>query len=363
MKILISVINNISTDQRVSKVCSSLKKHNFNINIIGTNLYGSPPLKKEYPAYRIPLIFNKSFLLFAEFNIKLFWRLLLRTDKNTILASNDLDSLLPNYLVSKIKKVPLVFDSHEIYSELPSVQGRYSQKVWKLLEKFLIPRINSFYTVSNGYASYFYKTYNKKPSVINNTPYFYYKELNECTASKIIIYQGVLKEGRGLIHLIHAMALLPQFKLWIVGTGLYENRLKTLVRDLKLNNIDFLGHKLPEELKIITPQASLGVSLEENCGLSYYYSLPNKVFDYIHSGIPIVGTFLPEIKSVIEENQIGEVIINHEASEIAKKIRLVMQNGKKFYQYNLRKAAEKYCWENQENKLIDIYLRASNSDK
>ncbi len=362
-KILVSVINNISTDQRVEKVCSSLEKNGYEISLIGTNLNGLPELNRNYKTQRFPLFFQKSFLLFAEFNSKLFWKLLFLADKNTVLLSNDLDSLLPNYLISRIKKIPLVFDSHEIYSELPSVQGRFSKKVWKKLERFLIPKMKHFYTVSNSYALYFEKEYGILPKIITNCSNYYFQENSVEKNKKIIIYQGVLKEGRGLYFLVKAMTFIPEYELWIVGYGTYEEKLKKLISELNLKNIKFLGWKSPEELRQITPLASVGVSLEENLGLSYYYALPNKIFDYIHSGIPIVGTYLPEIKSIIDENQIGEVISKHDPEEIAEKIKSVITKGTHFYQENLKKTAKKYCWEKQEEKLLEIFHLASNPHK
>ncbi|MDR2122570.1 MAG: glycosyltransferase [Flavobacteriaceae bacterium] len=364
-KILVSVINNISTDQRVEKVCNTLRRNGYEISLIGTNLNGLPKLIRPYKTQRFSLLFHKGFGLFAEFNLKLFRKLLLEADKNTILLANDLDSLLPNYLVSKIRHIPLVFDSHEIYSELPSVQGRFSKKIWKSLEKYLIPNMHHFYTVSNGYARYFQQQYGVLPEVITNAPDFYYQKntSEENNNPKIILYQGAIKKDRGLESLLHAMSLLPEYQLWIIGYGTYEKTLKLLSYELKLKNIQFLGRKTPDELRKITRQASVGISLEENSGLSYYYALPNKLFDYIHSGVPVVGTYLPEIKSVVEEHQIGETISKHDPVEIAAKIRSVIMRGKEAYQDDLKKTAEKYCWENQEKKLLEIYFRASISHK
>lgn len=361
-KVLVSVINNLSTDQRVEKVCATLAKEGYEISVIGTNLYGLPELKRPYQTERFALSFQKSFLLFAEFNLKLLFKLLFKADKNTILLANDLDSLLPNYWISKIKKIPLVFDSHEIYSELPSVQGKFSQKIWRKLEKYLLPKMKYFYTVSDGYSNFFETKYGVKPQIINNSPNYYYKK-NKESEEKIIIYQGVLEEGRGLKYLIQAMKYLPEFQLYIIGYGSYKQKLEFLVQEQKLKNIVFLGRKSPAELRELTCKASLGVSIEENIGLSYYYALPNKLFDYIHSGIPIVGSFLPEIKKIISENEIGETISEHNPKEIAEKIRKVSANGKEFYQDNLQKAAQKYCWENQSGILLEIYLRASNEHK
>ncbi|WP_295812767.1 glycosyltransferase [uncultured Apibacter sp.] len=369
-KVLVSVINNISTDQRVEKVCNSLFKKGYEIFIIGTNLYGLPTLKRPYPTHRFNLVFQKKFLLFSEFNLKLFWHILFRSDKNTILLANDLDSLLPNYLVSKIKSIPLVFDSHEIYSELPSVQGRFSQKIWKKLERYIIPKIKHFYTVSEGYADFFEKNYGNRPIVIKNVPLINTKPNKELHITinlpknphnkKILLYQGVINFSRGIDKMIEAMKFVDNIQFWIIGDGSLRKKYENYTNELNLENkVYFLGEIPSEQLKLITPMADLGLSLEEDRGLSYRYALPNKLFDYIHAKIPVLGTYLPEIKKVIDKDQIGEVISKHSAREISEKINLIIAKGKSYYLDNLDKASEKYNWEAQEANLLNIFYKAS----
>ncbi|CVK15713.1 Glycosyltransferase involved in cell wall bisynthesis [Apibacter mensalis] len=369
-KVLVSVINNISTDQRVEKVCNSLFKNGYEILIIGTNYNGMPPLNRPYFTQRFKLIFQKKFLLFAEFNCKLFVKLLFQSDKNTLLLANDLDTLLPNYLVSKIKKIPLVFDSHEIYSELPSIQGRFAQKVWRKLEKYLIPRVKHFYTVSEGYADFFEKKYGNRPLVIKNVPLLNIAsckekkrtiDLPENTQNKkILLYQGAINSCRGIDKMIEAINFIENAQLWIIGNGPLKKDYEKLCIKLQVENkVYFFGEIPPKQLRQITPMADLGLSLEEDGGLSYRYALPNKLFDYIHAKIPILGTYLPEIKNIINENQIGEVISDHSAFEISEKIKFLISKGKKYYLTNLEKTSVKYNWEAQEIILLNIFHQAS----
>lgn len=369
-KVLVSVINNISTDQRVEKVCNSLFKNGYEVLIIGTNLNGMPPLNRPYSTQRFKLIFQKKFLLFVEFNCKLFGKLLFQSDKNTLLLANDLDSLLPNYLVSKIKRIPLVFDSHEIYSELPSIQGRFAQKVWRKLEKYIITRVKHFYTVSEGYADFFEKKYGNRPLVIKNVPLLNiasYKEkkrtidLPENTQNKkILLYQGAINSCRGIDKMIEAMNFIENAQLWIIGNGPLKKDYEKLCIKLQVENkVYFFGEIPPKQLRQITPMADLGLSLEEDGGLSYRYALPNKLFDYIHAKIPILGTYLPEIKNIITKNQIGEVISDHSAFEISEKIKFLISKGKKYYLTNLEKTSVKYNWEAQEITLLNIFHQAS----
>ncbi|QTV06173.1 glycosyltransferase [Faecalibacter bovis] len=374
MKVISAVINNIETDQRVDKVCNSLLKFGYDVELIGTTLRGKPTLNKEYKTSLIPMKYQVGFKSYAEFNFKLFVNLLIKADKNCILLANDLDSLLPFYLVSKIKKLPLVFDSHEIYSELPSLHNRpTTKKIWKSLERFLLPRVKYFYTVSNGYANWFKKEYGSNPEVIRNVPHL--QKLNDTENliffklpqvpenHKIVLYQGALNMSRGLEYMIEAMLYVENCVFWIAGDGPKRNELEKLVQDFKLDHkIFFLGNVPPKILKTITPLAEVGISLEQDLGISYKYALPNKVFDYFQAKVPILSTYLPEIKATIEHYDAGRVITKHDAKHIAEELNILLKEGKKSYHERLSKAAQECCWENEEPKLKAIFEQIKKVD-
>ena len=152
MKILVSVFNNLGTDQRVEKVCQTLSENGYEIELLGNNWAGLPPLERNYPFSRI--ILKSKILRFAyvEFQRKLYQELLKKADQNTILLSNDLDTLLPNYLISKKLNIPLVYDSHEIFTEMPAINGRFTQKIWRRLEQWIVPKLKYMMTASESYA-------------------------------------------------------------------------------------------------------------------------------------------------------------------------------------------------------------------
>jgi len=118
-RIVISVTNDLTTDQRVEKTCEVLSDIGYEVLLVGRRLKKSLPIQRNYRTVRFYLLFNKGFLFYAEFNIRLFIFLLF-TKKN-ILFSNDLDTLLPNYLLSLLQRKTLVFDSHELFSEIPEL--------------------------------------------------------------------------------------------------------------------------------------------------------------------------------------------------------------------------------------------------
>lgn len=374
MKILSAVLNNIETDQRLDKVCNSLLKFGYDVELIGATLYSKPILNKKYKTHLIDMRNQSTMKKYAEFNFKLFFILLKKADKKTILLANDLDSLFPFYLISKIKKIPLVFDSHEIYSELPSLSDRpKTKKVWKTLEKFLLPKIKYFYTVSNGYANWFKNEYNVNPVVIRNVPnrikfnesqdFVFFKLPENPNNEKILLYQGAINPSRGIDKMIEAFTYVKNCQFWIAGDGPKKDEYLQLVKDLNLTHrIHFLGNIPPKTLKTITPLADVGMSLEEDLGLSYRYALPNKLFDFIQSNVPVLATNLPEIMHTVLTYKIGKVIENHQPKHLAKKLEELLTEGKSSYQIELSNAAKELCWENEEEKLKAIFEQVKNEN-
>jgi len=367
LKILSAVLNNIETDQRLDKVCNSLLKFGYDVELIGATLYSKPVLNKLYVTHLIEMKNQSTMKKYIEFNFKLFFTLLKKADKKTILLANDLDSLLPFYLISKIKKLPLVFDSHEIYSELPSLYNRpKTKKVWKVLEKFLLPKIKYFYTVSDGYANWFKKEYNVNPSVIRNVPnrikfnenqdFIFFQLPENSNNEKILLYQGAINISRGIDKMIEAFTSINNCQFWIAGDGPKKQEYEQLVKDLNLTDrIHFLGSIPPKTLKTITPLAEVGMSLEEDLGLSYRYALPNKLFDFVQAKVPVLATNLPEIKQTVLDYKIGKVIDNHTPQHLAIKLQEMLAEGKISYQESLAIAAKELCWENEEIKLKAIF--------
>ncbi|MCK5907542.1 MAG: glycosyltransferase, partial [Flavobacteriales bacterium] len=289
-KVILSVTNDLVSDQRVHKMATSLTKFGYEVTLIGRKFKDSPYLVREYKTKRISLFFNTKIWFYAEYNIRLFFYLLFHNFD--IYVANDLDTILPNFIVSRIKRKKFVYDSHELFTEVVELNTRPLQKkIWLFIEKIILPKSKNNITVCKSIADYYKKKYGNKFSVIRNIPIFKNKTdtlVNNNNEDKVVIYQGALNKDRGLELMIEAFAFIENAKFWIVGSGDVEQELKLLVDVLNLSDkVVFKGRMPLEDMPKITNKASLGLSLEEDTSLSYHYALPNKMFDYIQAGVPV----------------------------------------------------------------------------
>jgi glycosyltransferase involved in cell wall biosynthesis len=317
------------------------------------------------PVKRFRLWFNKGPLFYAEYNIRLFLFLLF-IKKDAFLAC-DLDTLPASYLVSRIRGIPLIYDSHEYFTEVPELVGRPAvKKIWEGIEKRILPHVRFAYTVSQSIADSYRAKYGIPMEVIFNYPTrkrcliqpgFSLRKGQE----KIILYQGSVNAGRGLALAIKAMKFITGSRLVIIGEGdLLEDLVKFTGNEGLSGFVTFTGRISMDELVAFTQQADIGLSLEEDLGLNYRYALPNKLFDYIQAGIPVLVSDLPEMAALVRKYTIGKVIRTSDPSELASCISSMLNNAadRERWKRNLLIAAEELCWEKEEGKLLGLIQQA-----
>jgi len=359
-KVSLSVINDLVTDNRVHKVATSLQNMGFDPVLIGRIFPESRPVKRAYPTHRMKLLFRKGPLFYFEYNVRLFCCLLFL--KIDVFVANDLDTLPANYLVSRIRRKPLVYDSHEYFTEVPELVNRTRVKaIWTRIEKALVPKVDAAYTVCESIAEVYRAKYGIDFKVVRNLPVRATTENigeRNSNSPKIILYQGALNLGRGLEDTIKTMQFIDGAELWLAGDGDLTQKLKELALTLKLESkVKFLGRLPLQELNDVTRKADLGISLEEDLGLNYRFALPNKLFDYIQAGVPVLVSDLPEMRRVVEEYGVGEICTFSGEKGLSARIKeaLFDQEKRKKWYRNLPNAASVLVWQNEEMILREIF--------
>jgi glycosyltransferase involved in cell wall biosynthesis len=366
--VVFSVTNCICFDQRVQKMAGVVSSLGCKVVIIGRRR-GHCCEKSEIPCrtVRFRMVFNRGFLYYKFFNIRLFFFLLFHSQD--ILVANDLDTLMPNFIVSKIRRTSLVYDSHEYFTGVPELNGRpFVKWVWKSIERNIFPRLKHVITVSDSIAELYNKEYGVHPLVIRNLSPLSVDimpltraELGIPNSHFILIIQGGgINIDKGGEELIDAVRMTENVSLIIAGSGDALTDLKFRAGKFNLGDRIRFFPKMPwKELMRLTKSADAGLSLEKDTNLNYRYSLPNKLFDYISAGIPVIAGDLPEIRKIIELYQCGLIIPEINPEEICKAIEMLRNDRvllNKLRQNSVN-ASESLNWDIESAKAKNLYLR------
>lgn len=359
-RILLFATTDLVSDQRVHRSSLTLHQQGHDILTIGRRLPDTPKtINCKYKIKLFKMFFQKGFLFYFFFNIRIFFYLLFH--RFDLVCSNDLDTLLGCRLGCFFKGKPLVYDSHEYFTETPELIGRtITRGIWKIIERLCIKNIKYSCTVSQGIADEYYKKYGIKMEVIRNLP-LRNENFGHKSVRPTIIYQGALNKGRGLELAIEMINNLPCYYLMIVGAGELELKLRKRVIELNLvDRVEFRGRVPYEKLHDLTSKAWMGISLEEDLGLSYRYALPNKLFDYIKAQIAVLVSDLPEMANIVERYDIGIVAYTRNPKELANMVANFFENKDKREKVidNLMVANNQLIWENEQTKFIELYNKA-----
>lgn len=341
------------------RICTSLSNAGYDVKLIGRKKRESQPLRDQpFKQKRLFCFFQKGKGFYIEYNLRLFFYLLFqRTD---LICAIDLDTILSCLFASKIKRKKRVYDAHELFCEMKEVISRPSiYKFWKKIEKFSVPKFNLGYTVCQPIADEFKKMYGVNYSLIRNVPVLTNLLIPE-KSGKYILYQGAVNEGRSFETFIPAMKAVNA-KLVIAGDGNFFKQAKLLAKENGLDNkIVFTGRLLPSELQEYTRQAYAGITLFEKKGLSNYFSLANRFFDYIHAGIPQLCVDYPSYREVNKIWEIAVLTDDLSSKSIAEQLNHLL-NDEILYQRlqkNCMKAREILNWQSEEKILLQFYQSA-----
>ena len=354
--IYFTVTNDLSYDQRMQRICGTLAQNGFAVTLVGRQLKASISLQPmPFQQKRLRCFFNTGFLFYVEYNLRLFFYLL--SKKMDAVCAIDLDTILPCLAISKLKKVPRVYDAHEYFTELKEVRTRpVVKRLWTAIERFAVPKFKWGYTVSAGLSEAFAIAYKRDYKVIRNLPVLRPWPVSG-KREKFILYQGAVNQGRGFEILIPAMKQIS-YRLIVCGDGNFMAQLKGLIRTNNVEEkVELKGMLLPDELRVMAQKASLGIGLAEREGINQYHALPNKFLDYMHAGLPQVAMKFPEYERIHQQFKIAVLLDDLTIDKVAQTINATMENEGQLKAMEQAAIAARnvYNWQAEESILRQFY--------
>lgn len=377
MNISMVVLNPFTHDARVMKEAQTLASKGHRVTV---NALWSPglPVRETIDDIQIVRIRLKSregrhipFAVWLEL-VPAFTRAI-RLQKPAVVHGHELNALIPARFAAKMCRARLIYDSHEFEMGRSGEKSRaasWKRFLWKLVEGYLIRRSDAVLTVSPSIAKELRRIYKVPlPDVIMNCPalielpqagrlHLWLGIPPECP---IILFQGVLSQGRGLEIIVQAISGISGCHLVMVGEGPLRSELDSLAQKLNCSDRVHLPGQVPlRDLLEYTRDASLGVCLTQNTCLNHFYSLPNKLFEYLMVGVPALASDFPDMRRIVEENGIGVVVDPANVESITLVVDQLLADPMQLKEMAVkaRAAAEtRYNWGIEAGKLLAIYAR------
>ena len=376
-KVCMLVLHDITYDSRVKREAKTLSQAGYKVKILE---FGDGPTPQRESLNGIEVsrirILTKGLPKNAFFRgvkyLEYLWSACRQAVREgaDVYHAHDLYPLVPAFLGARLRGAKVIYDAHELWTEQGGISNLVA-KVWRKVERFLLPRVDAVLTVNEALAEVLHVEYGArdKPVVVMNcqphaSPGRTWK-LEEFLKNRgiqdkrIVLYQGALKPGRGLSQLVHAFEFLKDdIVLVLMGDGTLKQELSVLARQLGLDTrVWFHPLILPDVLLTYTASADLGVVICENTCRNNYLSLPNKLFEYLAAGIPIVMCDFPELRKLLWKYEVGREFDPSSPRSIANAIRFCLADPARYerMRVNIQEALLEYNWENETAKLLEVY--------
>lgn len=339
------------------RICNSLSNAGYKVSLIGRERKKSISLlNNSYHQKRLYCFFEKGKLFYVEYNLKLFIYLLFV--KCDCICAIDLDTIVPVYLATAIRNKKRIYDAHELFCEMKEIVTRTKiYGFWKKIESVFVPKFTLGYTVNEPIAAEFKRMYGCNYTVVRNIAKQQKDTKTTTQKQKFILYQGAINEGRSFETIIPAM-LQVNTQLILCGEGNFMDETKALVEKHQLGKkVIFKNLLTPESLRTITNNAYIGLTIFENKGLSNYYSLANRFFDYVNSYTPQVCVNYPVYAALNTKYKVALMIDDTDFKTISNAMNELLDDGVLWNEMheNCKLAAKEWNWENEEKILINFY--------
>ncbi|PTM54757.1 glycosyltransferase [Desmospora activa] len=280
---------------------------------------------------------------------------------------HDLNTLNIGVHLKRKKGYTLIYDSHELFNEMNG-KGRWERIVGYQVESWWINHVDWLITVNELMEREFKNRYGGelKTTVVRNIPEsleelpleknYFHQKYNLDEADRILLYQGGFSRNRGLEELIRSLLYLPEIcKLVLLGFGERKEWLIGLANDLQLTQRVFFHEPLlPQEMLRVTAHADVGLVLYQDSCLNNVLSTPNKIYEYIQAGIPIVSSDHPGKAIVVGTYKTGKLVDPQDEQGIATAVQEILEIPES-YLINGLKAKKQLTREKEQERLVQLY--------
>lgn len=367
-KICIAFLGNAFNDSRITNLTNSLKEDGCKVSVISFDWF----IKKQNIISDEIKVFKLNKGRFSVFFYIHFAFILVRElikSKADIYFAEDFYTLPFVTVIAKLKNGKVYYNSRELYAFIGGLRNRpFIQSIIRLIEKYFIKKVDLVLTtgeMDSKFLEDYYKI--KNTLVIRNIPLYqkpenifdFRKKYNIPKDSLILLYQGVLLEGRGIPIIIKSLRKLHDTYFILLGEGEQKNNFIKLAEQLNVNErVIFAGVYEQNELINYTAGADIGLAIIENISISYYHALPNKLFEYIMASLPVIVSNLPQMKNIVETYKVGEVVDIDKGESIVPVIMKWKNNPKLLDEYkkNCSNAAKELNWQEEYKRVKNALL-------
>jgi glycosyltransferase involved in cell wall biosynthesis len=377
MNITLMVLNNFVHDARVHKTAKTLAAAGHGVVVVALWRPGLAEAEPSPAGYRIVRIRLRSlgwrgrllapFAKYIEFCWRA-WRLAGRSPAS-VYHANDANTLPAAWLAARRNRARLVYDAHELETGRNFRGNRLAgiyRRLWALPERLLIRRADVVITVSQPIAEDLAGRYGiALPVVVMNCPETasvaandrLRQELGIPAEDKILLYQGRIGEGRGIETFFDAVQRLPGTVGVALGEGPGLEEFRRDVRIGRWQRVHLPGLIPLIDLPEYTVGADLGMVLIQGICRSYRLTMPNKIFEYLHAGLPVVASDMPGMAWIVRTHDVGELADPDDPEAIAAAVRRLLDNPARFCEVreNARRAITVFNWEREREKLLAVY--------
>jgi len=371
-RVVTALINDIPTDQRVLKQVDVLKDLGCCVTVVCRRRSSMTISVAGLNVFRMRFIINHGPLFYLSYNCRLLLYLVFH--RFDIYIANDLDTLLPNFIISRLKRKPLVYDAHEYFTgQYGLEENSFAYNTWTRIERWIIPGLKYMITVNDSIADLYYKQYGVLPVVVRNTAWSAASvkpvkrtDLGIDPDILLAVMQGTgLNQGRGLTELIDALKITPGVHLLLIGSGDAVREIKKRINDAGLSErVTIFPNMSWPEMISYTMACDVGISLDKPSSINQKLSLPNKLFDYISSGLPVIGSALPEICAITDRYGCGITVDEVSPGAVSEALSKLRDNREllSVLQKNSRMASIELTWEKEREKEAELFRSVIESD-